>query len=307
MNPLIVVILIIILMASAVGGALYFAIKKIDPRGNDKTEAPYIKTVQEFLPFESITNDTIILSGHKYRAVIECSATNYNLKTPAERAIIEASFQRFLNAITFPITFFLQTKVIDNSKRLQLLHEEIQATLSEFPNMSEYAEQYERDMADLNNKIGNSQQKKRYIIVPYDDVVLLDNLSEEEKINYAAKEIRSRCSIIMSNLESVGVTSHILETSELIELVYSCYNRDDYSYASTLANNDAFATFIHGEKDAFKDMSKQATLDIILLETINKMELGNVSVDHNGSIVLDELRKIRNKYAGYYKQERGNE
>ena len=155
MNPLIVVILIIILMASAVGGALYFAIKKIDPRGNDKTEDPYIKTVQEFLPFESITNDTIILSGHKYRAVIECSATNYNLKTPAERAIIEASFQRFLNAITFPITFFLQTKVIDNSKRLQLLHEEIQATLSEFPNMSEYAEQYERDMADLNNKIGN--------------------------------------------------------------------------------------------------------------------------------------------------------
>ena len=217
--PLIIIIMLVMfLLAGIVGVVIFFTVKKFDPQGNDKTEDPNIKTVQEFLPFKDIRDGTIVLSDHKYRAIIECSATNYNLKTPAERASIEASFQRFLNTITFPITFFMQTKVIDNSKRLQMLHEEIKATLVEFPNMASYAEQYERDMSDLNGKIGNSQQKKRYIIIPYDEVVLLDNLTEDEKVNYAAKEIRNRCNIIMSNLESVGVISRILSTEELVEI-----------------------------------------------------------------------------------------
>lgn len=300
--PLIIIIMLVMfLLAGIVGVVIFFTVKKFDPQGNDKTEDPNIKTVQEFLPFKDIRDGTIVLSDHKYRAIIECSATNYNLKTPAERASIEASFQRFLNTITFPITFFMQTKVIDNSKRLQMMHEEIKATLIEFPNMASYAEQYERDMSDLNGKIGNSQQKKRYIIIPYDEVVLLDNLTEDEKVNYAAKEIRNRCNIIMSNLESVGVISRILSTEELVELVYSCYNRDDYSYAEAISNKDAFSTFVHGRRDNFKNMPKEALLDIIFGETINKMELGNVAADHDGMMALKELKELRAKYAGYYK------
>ena len=301
MPIIIIIMLIMLLLSGVVGVVIFFTVKKFDPQGNDSTEDPNIKTVQEFLPFKDIRDDTIVLSDHKYRAIIECSATNYNLKTPAERASIEASFQRFLNTITFPITFFMQTKVIDNSKRLQMLHEDIKATLVEFPNMASYAEQYERDMSDLNSKIGNSQQKKRYIIIPYDEVVLLDNLTEDEKVNYAAKEIRNRCNIIMSNLKSVGVISRILNTEELVELVYSCYNRDDYSYAEAISNKEAFSTFVHGTHDNYKNMPKEALLDIILGETINKMELGNVAADHDGLMALKELKELRNKYAGYYK------
>ena len=153
----------------------------------------------------------------------------------------------------------------------------------------------------MNSKIGNNQQKKRYIIIPYDEVVLLDNLTEDEKVNYAAKEIRNRCNIIMSNLESVGVISRILSTEELVELVYSCYNRDDYSYAEAISNKDAFSTFVHGTRDNFKNMPKEALLDIIFGETINKMELGNVAADHDGLMALKELKELRAKYAGYYK------
>ncbi len=296
MPAILLVILVLVLSACGVGTALFFTIRKFDPQGGDKTEDPTIKTAQEFLPFEDIRDDTIILSNHKYRAIIECSATNYNLKTPAERAIIEASFQRFLNSITFPITFFLQTKVIDNAKRLQLLREEIKGTLLEFPNMAGYAEQYERDMSDLNAKIGNSQQKKRYIIIPYDDAVLLDNLTEEEKIHYAAKEIRNRCNMVMSNLESVGVVSHILSTAELTELVYSCYNRDDYSYAEAISGKEAFSMFVHGKEDRFAGMTKQGLLDVILNETISKMELGNVTADADGEKALEEIKSLRSKY-----------
>ena len=300
MGPVILIILIMLLLSGIVGGVIFFSIKKFDPQSSDKTEDPNIKTVQEFLPFDDIRDDTIVLSNHRYRAVLECSATNYNLKTQAERAIIENSFQQFLNSISFPITFFLQTKVIDNTKRLQSLREEIKATLAEFPNMAAYAEQYERDMADLNTKIGNSQQKKRYIIISYDDVTLLDNLSEDEKIAYAAKEIRNRCNIIQNSLSSVGVTSHILSTQELIELIYSCYNRDDYSYAEAISDQEPFSLFVHGEKDRFKDMSKQAHLDMILNGTIQQLETSNLSSDPDGAEVLRIVQNLREQYAGYY-------
>ena len=48
-------------------------------------------------------------------------------------------------------------------------------------------------------------------------------------------------------------------------------------------------------------MPKEALLDIIFGETINKMELGNVAADHDGLMALKELKELRAKYAGYYK------
>ena len=105
MSPIFIIILIMLLFGGVVGLILFFTIKKLNPYGGDKTEDPNLKTTQEFWPFEDIRDNTIILSEHKYRAVIECSATNYNLKTQAERALIEASFQRFLNSISFQFTF----------------------------------------------------------------------------------------------------------------------------------------------------------------------------------------------------------
>ena len=132
-------------------------IKKADPKGQDRTEASDIKSAQEFLPFEDIREDMILLGQHRYRAVLACTATNYHLKTAREKENIEMAFQRFLNSISFPITFFLQTKVIDNTDRLKSLKAEIEHTVSDFPNIANYAEQYLSDMASLNEKLGNEK------------------------------------------------------------------------------------------------------------------------------------------------------
>lgn len=296
---LILVILIPIFIVSLSGILIWYFIKKTNPNNNDESEKNNIKTAQEFLPFEDIRENTIVLSKHRYRAIIECSSTNYQLKTPAEKEQIELSFQRFLNSITFPITFFNQTKVIDNTQRLKLLDKEIKETLNEFPNMQEYAEQYKRDMEDLNEKIGNSQQKKRYIIVSYDDVINLDNLSEEEKIHYSAKEIRNRCNIVISNLESVGVQARIMNTEELIELVYSCYYRDDFSYAECIANKDAFKLFIDGENDKFKNMPLNNILNIILNGAINQIKLENIDSNVNVKNILKELKRLKEEYCDF--------
>jgi len=303
MPTAILIALLMLVIFGVIGVIVFMMIKKVDPKNQDPSEKSDIKQAQEFLPFEDITNNMIVLGQHRYRAVLTCSSTNYQLKTAGEREQIEMSFQRFLNTITFPITFFMQTKVIDNSARLEALRKDAEQTVLEFPNMANYAEQYQKDMANLNQVIGNNQQKKRYIIVTYDDSGALDTLSEEEKVIHAEKELRHRCNSIISNLQSVGVKADVMKTPALIELVYSCYYRDDYSYAEAIADKEPFALFVGGKEDKFKDIPKVKLLDLILGEAVNKVTLSNLDSDPGGRCALEELQALRDKYAGYFKEE----
>lgn len=303
MGPAIIIALIMLVVIGAVAIILMVCIKKADPKGQDRTEAPGIQSAQEFLPFEDIREDMILLGQHRYRAVLTCTATNYHLKTAREKENIEMAFQRFLNSVSFPITFFLQTKVIDNTDRLKSLKVEIEHTISDFPNIANYAEQYLSDMASLNEKLGNNQQKRRYIIVTYDNADELSELTEEEKVIHAAKEIRHRCNLILSNLETVGVTARMMETKELIELVYSCYWRDDYSYAEQIAKGDCFSLFVEGETDRYHEVPKVKMLDLILGETISKLQVSNLDGDLAGKEILDTITGLRKKYAGYFLEE----
>lgn len=269
--------------------------------GGDESTSPDITEAQKFLPFEDIREDVIVLPGNRYRAVLECGSVNYTLKTAGERDLIEASFQSFLNSLPCPITIYTQTKLIDNTKQQAALEASIAHVLEDYPQMTEYARQYQKDMANLSVVIGNSLQKKRYIIVPYDEVNLLGELSDEEKVHYAAREIRNRCNIIKTNLDAVGVSSTILDTHGLVELVYSSYHRDDYSFAEAISNGEAFALFVDGVKDKLAERPEEGALDQILMETINKLQLGGLDASEDGKAVLENIQKLRDDHAGYYK------
>lgn len=296
------VILIMVVIFGGLIAAMIAIVRKFDPARNDSVNKTTSTKAQEFLPFEDITNNMIVLGNHRYRAVISCSSTNYQLKTNGEREQIEMSFQRFLNTVSFPITFFLQTKIIDNTERLKELDKDIEVVTAEFPNMADYAEAYREAMQTLNQRIGNNQQKKRYIIVTYDDSGSLSTLSDEEKLIHAEKEIRQRCHAIISNLQAVGVKATVMKTEDLVELVYSCYYRDDYSYSQAISDKEPFALFVEGETDHFKDVPKIKMLDLILGETINQIQLANIDTDPAGKKTLMELKDLREKYAGYFQE-----
>ena len=121
---IVLVILLMLVIVGGIGAGLFLLVKKLDPMQNDKTENSNLEIAQDFLPFDDIRNGMIIMPNHNYRAVIECSALNYDLKTEGERDQIEMSFQQFINSLNFPISIFLQTKEIDNSRRVETLKEE---------------------------------------------------------------------------------------------------------------------------------------------------------------------------------------
>ncbi|WPQ59614.1 hypothetical protein [Paenibacillus polymyxa] len=304
----IIVIILFFGLIGVMGYVVYRQLQKTDPAKMDTSVQDNISSAQEFLPFEDIRDQMILLGAHRYRAVIECSSTNYNLKTDGEKVIIESSFQRFINSLSFPITFYIQTKVIDNSKMLESLKDEIETSMKVFPQLKEYGNLYFNEMAGLSSYIGNNKQKKKYIIVPYDEAVSLTDLSDSEKYEFSANELRNRASILVEGLNSVGVKARILETKDLAELVFSSYHKDNYTHVENIVNGEFLTLLTQGENNHLENMTEDARLDWILYEAQMRIqtELLNAQVPDFMKKTFDdsirELEVLRDKTSGYYKQ-----
>ena len=270
-----IMIITVILFVGAIIFAIFKVIKtlqKTDPNKVDTSISDDITTAQDFLPFDDIKDNVIDLGGHNYRAIIECSSTNYNLKTDKEKDIIEASFQRFLNSLTFPITLFIQTRIMDNTKILNQLEEDIKTVIVQYPNIEEYANNYYQEMSNLQYYMQNNKQKKKYIIVPYNEAINMTNLTDEEKYEYSLGEIRERALIVADGLVSVGVKTNILNTSELIELIYSSYHKDNYSNYENIVSGEQLTLIVTGEKNPEQMMSNDERIDWILHEAQERIK-----------------------------------
>jgi hypothetical protein len=265
-------ILLIFLLFGGMGGAVWYQLKKTDPSRTDASVRTDIQTAQDFLPFETIKDSMVHLGNHQYRAYIDTSSLNYNLKTDKEKQIIEASFQRYLNSLTFPSGIFIHTKTMDNTKQMKSLEHDIQETLLEHPNLAEYAEVYYEDFGQIHERIGNTKQKKKYIIVPFDDAGTLTNSSEEEKYDYVIKEMYTRCQIVRDGLAGMGIETRLLTTPEIIELATSVFHRSNYMHVDGVIDGDFTNLIVEGENRQEK-LGENDKLDIILAEALKKIEL----------------------------------
>ena len=144
MEVLIIVIVLVVFIA--IFGVLFYVaysqIKKTDPKNVDTSVGSGVSRTQDFIPIEDIKDSTFHLGRHQYRAVIKCSSLNYNLKTDKEQDVIELSFQRFLNSLNHPISIFIQTKVMDNTKMLESLKDDIEEAVAHFPILANYGSYY---------------------------------------------------------------------------------------------------------------------------------------------------------------------
>lgn len=272
---------IIIIFAVFIIGAVIAVrktLKKLDEQALGITvDSSQVRTAQEFLPFDNISENLLDLGGFKYRKIIECSSINYHLKTGGEKEMIEASFSRFLNSLQFPITIYVQTREIDLSNYLESLRSSIDETVESFPFLKGYSETFYSEMSRLPELTGNSKQKKKYIIVGYDEIGKVENLNDEEKRNDAISELNLRVQLIIDGLSGINIKSTELSTAGILELLYTTYNREDYSN---------FDSFLDGEY----------TTLMVGMDILRNPETGDLQayVNRNKLSEMDNLKKTEN-------------
>lgn len=226
----------------------------------EKTTKSYtVESVFDFMEFDKIEDNMIITKkGTKYVMVVECQGVNYDLMSEVEKNAVEEGFIQFLNTLRHPVQIYTQTRTINLENSIQTYRskvqeiesqlekeklqydkmvnsgnytdEEIKAAfyeLTKTTNLYEYGKDiiYTTEKMSLNKNVLN---QKYYVVIPYYPEELGENNFERQEItNLAFSELYTRAQSIIRTLGVCGVNGRVLNSNDLVDLLYVAYNRDD--------------------------------------------------------------------------------
>lgn len=216
-------------------------------------------SVLDFMEFDTIVDNMISQkNGNRYIMVVECQGINYDLMSEVEKNSVEEGFLQFLNSLRHPVQIYTQTRTINLDSSIQTYKEkvkEIEMTvqkldnqykkmqkdatytteqlnkayfeLTKQKNLYEYGKDiiYTTERMSLNKNVLN---KKYYIVIPYFLEELGENsFDKEEQRNLAFSELYTRAQSIVRTLAVCGINGKVMNSNELVELLYVAYNRDE--------------------------------------------------------------------------------
>ena len=231
--------------------------EKSDTRKNSPKQNK--QSIFNFMEFDTVRDNMIIQkNGDRYLMVVECQGINYDLMSGVEKTGVEEGFVQFLNTLRYPIQIYIQTRSINLESSLTGYREKVKEVETKLRNMQmrysqmresgEYSEEqlkkafyevtkqanlYEygksilqdTERMSLNKNILNKQY---YIILPYLAAeVEGENLDKREIEGMAFSELYTRAQSLINSISTCGVRGKILRSTELVELLYMAYNRDE--------------------------------------------------------------------------------
>lgn len=191
-----------------------------------------------FVEISEIRDSVLILREGQMRAVLAVSSANFALKSIQEQEIIIGAFQGILNSIDFPIQILVQSRRLDLTSYIEKLkHIEDNLTNDLLRvKMQEYVEYIKQMLQEV-----NIMNKDFYVIVGYEPISLKDGIfgrflralnpsraikQKQEDFLKNRKLMMSRTDAIASRLASLDLKVNLLNTEQLIALMYNSYNPD---------------------------------------------------------------------------------
>lgn len=303
------------------------------------------KSIFKFMQFDKIEDNMIVQDNkQKYLMVIECEGINYDLMSQMEKTAVEAGFVQFLNTLRYPIQLYTQTRTINISDSIQNYKNRLEETKKELDNkQQEYnrflknenynenqAEMLKRELMrmkhlyeygqDVVDSIQKTSQNKNvlrkhyYIVVPYySSEIGTDLMDEEEKQSMIFSELYTRAQSLIRALFACEMKCKILNSEELVELLYVAYNRDEsetYSVERAIraGYNELYATAPDVLDKRMKAIDKQIeekatelakeTIDEVRLEKERKIKKKEENFEELVRQMAEALVKENEKYVG---------
>ena len=226
---------------------------------NKENVKEYTKeSIFSFLEFDKIEDNMIITkNGNKFIMAIECQGINYDLMSGLEKNSVEQGFIQFLNTLRYPIQLYIQTRTVNlesgliryreklqeikdrllkkqmeynKTKSLNIDNEEINNAKMELTREQNLYE-YGLDIINNTERMSlnrNILRKHYYVIISYiPEEASSNNYDKDEISNMAFSELYTKAQSIISSLSVCGVNGKILNSDELVDLLYVAYNRDE--------------------------------------------------------------------------------
>ena len=218
------------------------------------------QSIFDFMEFDRIEDNMIIQKDKvKYIMVIECQGINYDLMSGIEKVSVEQGFIQFLNTLRQSIQLYTQTRAVNLGSSISTYKEKVTEIGNKLNKMvAEYNQmvnsnvrideqelqrlQFEitkqRNLYEYGIDIVNNTEKMSlnrsvlrkyyYVVVPYYIEDVGDSKYDSEELKgMAFSELYTNCQSIIQSLGACGIHCKILNSRELVELLYVAYNRDE--------------------------------------------------------------------------------
>ncbi len=216
------------------------------------------ESIFKFMEFDEVKDNMIIRKNRsQYIMILQCSGVNYDLMSEEEKIAVEEGFVQFLNTLRFPIQIYVQTR----SLNLREIVEEYKSRVSEIAQdieklngriqtardtknerllqklqfekrRKERVLDYGMDIAEYVARMSlnkNVLQQRTYLIISYyaSETGATNDTPQDEIDAMCFSELYTRAQTAMRSLQASEVSSKILNSEEISELLYIAYNRDD--------------------------------------------------------------------------------
>ena len=305
--------------------------KKIDNYGRFQGELT-TESIYQFMEFDEIVDNMIVRkNGTQFIMVLQCNGVNYDLMSEQEKIAVEEGFVQFLNTLRFPIQLYIQSRTLNlrdiiatYKGRVNNLSEDIdkldariaQAKAQGNRSLVEKL-QFERkrkvnvleygiNITDYVEKLSSNRnvlQQKTYVVVSYYSAEIgggLGNYTKEEIYNMCFSELYTRCQNIASALATSQITSKILDSEELAELLYIAYNRDEAELLQLSKALDAqYDALYSSGKDVLQKkqekMDREINLEAIDIATDSILKADKMKQQEDLSRQLNKYQKVKEK------------
>ena len=217
-----------------------FKIIVMESMQSKKVAEKQVAATQKFLRVRGIRDGVIELESGGLRAIALASSINFALLSGEEQQAKIFAFQDFLNSLEFPVEIVVQTRALNIAKYLEKVREAERVQENELLRMqiAEYAE-YISSLVELSN----ITTTHFYVVIPYSSAAaasagssgIFDKVKsilsptkkvvgEEVTFEKGQEEMNLRVSAVVGGLSGMGIRSAMLNTQEVVEVLYSWYN-----------------------------------------------------------------------------------
>lgn len=180
------------------------------------------------MQIEEVRDGILVLPHQQYRAVLETSSINFELKSEAEQDVLIDGFQHVLNSLPCQLQILIRVRELDVDNYIEMI--EASKTEEKEDAYKTQIESYSEFIRSLvsGNKI---LSRKFYVVIPYSP--------EDKQTEFAIikEQLQLAQSVVTKGLEKLGMKVTPLDTLAILNLFYSTYNSRQYKTQPLQGNN----------------------------------------------------------------------
>ncbi len=221
----------IIFLIVAVGSMGFFYMRSAKNTGPTDTMTPRqkvtnAKTAQDFIIFDRIENDMIVLNKYQFRAVLKLEPINLPMYSAREQVSIKERFRMAMIGVRYPFSFYLPS-MRNSTKRTAANIQKLAGRYLEEGNesLASYGEQL-AEYINFHTSYRTPLEPGYFVVITYDALKNLAGYTDAIIYEQAITELNTRCQTLMNGLGRAELKAKRLNTDEITQLVYFAYNRE---------------------------------------------------------------------------------